>query len=151
LTQEYGFLAYLPLCPVYFGTLLEPLRTIPPVESDGKKGFCLPLATIEAWRRLEDDLEFVIGALNFTGTGYVVLHFPSPSFFGFGRSHATEHVAQQMAKLSCDWFTVLMGAASYVLFACRFPLWFDVLKEKRVKQSWIALLEASTVMDNDFE
>jgi hypothetical protein len=151
LTQEFGFLAYLPRRPMFFGTLLEPLRTIPPVEMDAKKMYRLPLATIKAWATLEADLEFVINTFNFTKTGYVVYWFPTPSTFGFLRPHATKALAETMARLSRDWFTILMGAVSYVLFAYRFPSWFDVLKEKGVSQAWIASLEASTVMDKDFE
>jgi hypothetical protein len=61
---------------MFFSTLLEPLRTIPPVEMDASKSYCLPVATIKAWAALEVDLDFVVNTLNFTQTGYVVLFFP---------------------------------------------------------------------------
>jgi hypothetical protein len=151
LTQEFGFLAYLPRRPMFFGTLLEPLRTIPPVEMDDKKKYRLPLATMKAWADLEADLEFVVNFFNFTGTGYVVYYFPPPSSRGYTRPHATKQIAESMARMSRDWFSILMGAVSYVLFAYRFPAWFDKLKEKGISQAWIASLEASTIMDRDFE
>jgi hypothetical protein len=132
--------------------LLQPLRTIPPVEYDHvQKGFRLPLATVKAWCALETDLSFVLDTLNFKGTGYVVLNFPYPSNFGFNRAHATRHLAERQARISRDWFMILMGAVSYVVFARRHPAWFESLKERNISQAWIASLEACTVLDTDFE
>jgi hypothetical protein len=121
------------------------------MESNGKNGFRLPLATMNAWCSIESDLSFVINALNFQGTGYVVFHFPAPSSFGYNRSHKTKYIAERQARISRDWFTILMGAVSYVVFAYRYPAWFESLKELGISQAWIASLEASTVMDRDFE
>jgi hypothetical protein len=151
--QEYGFLPYIPLRPTFLGNLLDVLRIIPPVESDGKGRFRLPTATIVAWNNLEIDLSFALNCLNCNNNGYVIFHFPYPSTFGFTRAHSTKHVAERQARMSRDWFMILMGAISYVALAPR-PIqdtWFDRLKENNASQLWIASIEASTIMDKDYE
>ena len=63
LAQEYGFLAYLPSDP-FISACSHFARTRPPRKTV-KNGLHIPIATIQAWKRLEDDSEFIIGVLNF--------------------------------------------------------------------------------------
>lgn len=143
-TQEYCFLGFLPLRPLFEGDTFGSLRLILPYltgpDSNGR--FYLHEDKVAEWKQLQDWLFYVSALLDQTVKTYPALKPIPPSFLGFEKTFSSMRSARLQTMISRDWFVIWMGLLSFQIAAV--PDWFNVLAAKDIPQIWLNDFNHST-------
>jgi hypothetical protein len=138
----------IPLRPTFTGYLFECLARFDIIRTSA--GFQVTPARMKDWYQLEVELNQVLGVLGHYQRGYAVSSPPLPSSFGYMRVHKQERLARRQAVISRDWFVVLMAAVAYMargMDYCRGGkgVWYEILAERGVNQTWLAAFQSSQI------
>ena len=144
-TQEYCFLSFVPLRPLFegdtFGSLREILSSVIGPDSDGR--FYLHEDKAAEWIQLQDWLLHISALLEQTISIYPSLRPIPPSFLGFQKRFMSLRSARIQATISRDWFVIWMGLLSFKIAAV--SDWFGVLAAEDIPQIWLNDFGRSTV------
>ena len=156
-TRVYGFLAFVPLLPLFsgvaFGCLCNILSTIKERDcGDGTVVYAMLSKHLTAWLELERTLICICSLLWSKFLVAAALAPPAPFFFGLKQTFRLHRAARLCIQACQDWFVMWMGLLSFIIseLEVRFqdheiPDWFAFLVNKGVSQIWLNSFCQSTV------
>ncbi|KAF8654737.1 hypothetical protein AX16_003392 [Volvariella volvacea WC 439] len=141
------YLAFLPQYPSFRGPFLKPFSSIPdPIEVQPNQ-WQLTSSVIHQWDQYEQLCYRIIHVLNSTESGYDVNVPPSPSEFGYAKTHRSSEIARRQATKSRNWFLVSFSALAYLMhgMANDPPKEYQELVRSDIVSAWIAHFRMSEV------
>jgi hypothetical protein len=156
-SEEFAWLAFVPLHPSFTGYPFDCLSYIPPrAENVGADRYQLNSEIANSWRILEDTLVQVTSYLTSKYQVKVIRPF-SPWAYGYRGTYKNPRAVQRCAHSSRDWFAIWMGLFSYLIAVGNTkqhevapilaPEWFTLLTEIGFEQDWLSGIYLSTVGD----
>ena len=115
-TATFGWVAFMPLHPVFSGFPLDRLVHIPRHLTKTNDGYYFDVNLAESWFRLEEYINKASVILNVKYQAPLVRPF-SPFACGYRQIHRSHETARFCAELSREWFVVWMGLLSYLIAA----------------------------------
>lgn len=154
-TPTFGYLAFLPLEPVFAGVPFEILFNIPRYFDRVLNGFVMPSWVSLQWKREETQLKSTTQML------LEYFHAPritwlTPTALGYVGAYAYIREFRADICRSRDWFALWMGGLSYAIAVAtsvkgelpgyeHVPTWYRYLVGKGYKSAWLSGLMSSLV------